>query len=232
MKFVIHATDPSGKTVELQGEAMPQHERLPVPAGLQVALTAPDSVRLQKAFLRYHRAFTAGQALGNVGMTFAHGVGFTCTEPPDENVLKLFAFEARPFFLEKDPLFFSHLLNVPSLVKAEEFRPSLKRHRLRWERSAFGGVMSVSVGGKTLDTHHVVQTWFNCDMFHSEPLKPNEFSLDDLVKQMGGEQQARAILAHHLMQSVLVLQEFFTDLTIVNADFAQWVTSELAKKNC
>jgi hypothetical protein len=230
MTFTINMVDASGKVVRVvEGEALPLYERMPPPVGLTIEIDPDDIARLKKGFLRFLRAAHAGHLMGDVSLTFAHNIGFRAEPAPNTNAVKFFALECRPFFLEKDPLAFSKLLNLRSLTAAEPFRPSLKRHRQRWENSAFGGVMSVQVNGKKLDTHHVVETWFNCDIFHSEPQRPEEFSLEALFKDMGGEAQAVSILANHLIESVRVLDQFFNDLRVICSDFDVWATAELAK---
>lgn len=229
MTFAINMVDATGKEVRLLGEALPLHEELPPPAAFTLELSADDLARIQKGYSRLLRAARAYEGVGHFSLNFAHGVGFTVDNVPSDAAVKLFALECRPFFLEKDPLAFSRLLNLPSLSKAVELRPWLKRLRQRWESSAFGGVVSIKVGGVTLDTHHVVQTWFNCDIFHSEPQKPEEFSLDQLHKHMGGEDQAIAILAQHLWASCGVLSGYFEGLAQMSATFMDWALSEKAR---
>ena len=230
MTFTINMADASGKVFRVvEAEALPLHERMQPPSGLMIEIPPNDTARAKKGFLRFLRAAHAGHLMGDISLAFDQNVGFRADPPPNANAVKFFAMECRPFFLEKDPLAFSRLLNLKALTSVESIRPWLKRHRQRWESSAFGGVMSIHVNGKKLDTHHVVETWFNCDIFHSEPQKPDEFSLEALFKDMGGEAQAVAILANHLIESVRVLDQFFNDLRVICPDFDMWATLELAK---
>jgi hypothetical protein len=229
MTLVINMHGPSGESFQLQGEALPVHDKLDPPE-IAVTITPSDLPKLQKGYSRLLRSGRAVEKVGQFSLDFKHQQGFTVSRLLDQGAVKLFALECRPFFLEKDPLSFHRLLNLESL-RDEALRPWLKRLRQRWETSAFGGVMSIQVNGTKLDTHHVVQTWFNCDLFHSEPQKAEEFSLDALYKQMGGEQQAFGVLAHHLWASCLIISDYFENVAQMNAPFLAWALEEKARQS-
>lgn len=174
--------------------------------------------------MRFTRATEARQVVGDIGMAFNNGQ-VVATRKPRHSDVKVLALEMRPFFLEKDPLNFPKLLSLRSLGATESLRPCLKRHRLRWENSAFEGRMSMAVDGTTLNTTAVVRAWFNGDFFHSESEKIDELSLDKLISHMGGEEQAMSLLTHHMIESLRVVAEFFQDAYDASPQFSEWAAT-------
>ena len=225
MKLKIKCHDMHGNYIgTVSGEALPLHVVIPAPADCKVLLSQNDVERLQRAFLRFDRAMRARQALGNISLTFT-SAGFQAASQPEPATVKLLALEMRPFFLEKDPLFFEKLISLKSLGAAECIRPCLKSHRRRWKDSAFGGRMMISVGGQPLDTLNVVKAWFNHDFFHTESQNPDELSLEGLIGYLGGEEQAITLLAHHLVESLRVIAEFFNNVYATSELFGEWAAS-------
>lgn len=222
MKIQIRCVDEHGNYIRtLTGEALPLHPRLAAPVDYQVALADEDFSRLKRAFLRFTRSVEARQAVGDIGLAFNNGQLLASKRPRHSDV-KVLAMEMRPFFLEKDPLCFTKLLSLRSLGAAEDLRPCLRQHRLRWENSAFEGRMSMAVNGANLNTSAVVRAWFNDDFFHSESERANELSLAQLVSNAGGEEHAMSLLTHHMIESLRVVAEFFQDIYNVSDEFRAW----------
>ena len=90
--------------------------------------------------------------------------------------------------------------------------------------SVFAGVMKLTIGDRELNVPHVVNTWFNCEFFHSEPLDPSKYSLEVLARDLGGEQQALALLAVHLSTSLDIIGEFLNDVCSVSVELRDAVT--------
>lgn len=225
MRIQIRCLDKDGNYITtLTGEALPQYPRLPAPPDCKVCLLDDDFERLRRAFLRFTRAIEARQHVGSISMELG-GTEFTAKKKPRHADVKVLALEMRPFFLEKDSLSFTKLLALRSLGGTECLRPCLKRHRARWENSAFEGRMSIAVNDKPLDTTAVVRAWFNDDFFHSESSRAEELSLDDLISHMGGEEQAITLLTHHMIESLRVIAEFFNDIYGACSLFAEWAAT-------
>lgn len=225
MRIKIRCLDQHGNYIgTLAAEALPPHPRLPAPSGCHLSLADEDFNRLKRAFLRFTRSIEARQVIGDIGMAFNNGQ-VQATRMPLPSGVKVLALEMRPFFLEKDPLCFTKLLSLRSLGAEETLRPCLKRHRLRWENSAFEGRMSMAVDGTTLNTTAVVRAWFNDDFFHSESERADELSLNQLISHMGGEEQAMSLLTHHMIESLRVIAEFFQDVYDVSTQFSEWAAT-------
>ena len=78
---------------------------------------------------------------------------------------------------------------------------------------ALGGqLQSLQFGEHQLDLDTVVSTWFNSDLFHTRPQSAENLSLEELATLLGGADQARAILAMHLISSLQVVNGFFKDV--------------------
>lgn len=225
MRIQIRCLDQNGNYITtLTGEALPLHPRLPAPSDCEVHLSDDDLDRLKRAFERFTRAVEARQHVGDVGMNFG-ATEIAATKKPRHMDVKVLALEMRPFFLEKDSLSFTKLLALRSLGGTECLRPCLKRHRTRWDNSAFEGRMTIAVGGRPLNTTAVVRAWFNDDFFHSESDRPDELSLDELISHMGGEEQAITLLTHHMIDSLRVIAEFFNDIYGASSAFAEWAAT-------
>lgn len=225
MRIQIRCLDEHGNYVRtLTAEALPLHARLVAPSDFKLSLADEDFNRLKRAFLRFTRSIEARQVIGDIGIGLNNG-RIQAKTVPKHSAVKVLALEMRPFFLEKDPLCFTKLLSLRSLGAEKAFRPCLKRHRLRWENSAFEGRMSMAVDGTTLDTTAVVRAWFNDDFFHSESERINELSLNQLISHMGGEEEAMSLLTHHMIESLRVVAEFFNDLYDVSTEFAEWAAT-------
>jgi hypothetical protein len=222
MKLKLIISGPDGRKQMLEGEALPLHERPSVPFGITIDLAPEDYRRLQEAAKRLQRCASATSALGEFQLSFRFPGGIVSETPINEMMLKVLALEARPFFLNDDPLFF------PSLVKLKSFstNPNLARafrgHTKRWKTSAFNGAMNITIGAHPLDVENVVAAWFNSDFFHTGPMKPDALSLSVLKTQLGGDDQARAILGAHLNTSLVIVNEFLTDVEVINNQFKAW----------
>ncbi|MNM63063.1 hypothetical protein D3C81_744210 [compost metagenome] len=225
MQIQIRCVDQDGNIIRtFVAEALPLYPRLPAPDDCRVVLVESDFERLKKAFLRFSRAIEARREVGDIGLSFQNGQPFA-TKRPHLSSVKLLALEMRPFFLEKDSLSFMKLLALRSLGGVEGLRPCLKRHRLRWENSAFEGRMTLAIDEKTLNTTSVVRAWFNDDFFHSESERGDELSLGELKSSMGGEDQAVCLLTHHMIESLRVIGEFFQDVYQASEVFAEWAAT-------
>lgn len=135
--------------------------------------------------------------------------------------LKALALEIRPFFLTDDLIFFLGLVKLRSFAQVPDVARAFRSHTKRWNMSAFEGAIGIRIGTVQLDTPTVVAAWFISDYFHSEPQKADQIVLDQLSKAVGGHEQARALLALHLLSSIGVAQEFFDDVGTVNASFGE-----------
>jgi hypothetical protein len=164
MKLQITAIGPDGSAKVLQGEALPKFDRPPVPSGLEVGLAAEDLARLQAGVLRLRRAHVANQALGLFQMGFSLPGGFEAEAPANDLPLKVLALEARPFFLNDDPLYFPALVKLRSFAQFPDLARGFRMHTKRWKASAFNGVMGVTIGGHALDVDTVVEAFIGKDV--------------------------------------------------------------------
>ena len=228
MKLEITAIGPDGSLRRLQGEALPRFDRPAIPSGLEVELAADDLARLQAGILRLRRAHVANQAVGSFQMDFSVPGGFEAKAPINELPLKVLALEARPFFLNDDPIYFPALVKLQSFAQFPDLARGFRMHTKRWRASAFNGTMGITIGGHALDVDTVVSTWFNSDLFHTQLQKPEELSLKELIQMLGGESIAQTLLAAHLTASLGVVNEFFQDVMAVNKPFRAWVEAILA----
>ena len=220
MELKLHGLDAAGNVVQtIPGVALPRHDRLSPPEGTAIVISPVDLETLNKAASRFRQAIVAETDVGSFNFGFTLPGGFTSNIPLPRGKMLAWATEVRPFFLEKDPLFFGRLKNLPSLTACTDMHPCLKRHGERWRASAFGGVMNITVGNRTLDLGHVVNTFFNCDFFHSAPQDPTQYSLERLFMDLGGEPQALTVLAIHLNSAMNVVGEFLNDVCAVCPEF-------------
>lgn len=214
---------PGGETHVVRGEALPKFDRLQVDRSINLTVSEEDLNTLKRATQRYWRAIEARIDVGDIRVHFEHPNGFRNEIPLDEGKIKLLALEARPFFLEKDSLFFLKISSLRSLGSNEALRPVLKRHKQRWAVAAFGGAMQMKVNSRALDMMTVVQTWFNCDFFHSEPVNAEDYSLDVLVSSCGSRDVAMALVANHMANGLQIVNEFLNDLVQICPAFRDWL---------
>src|SRR5262245_9503107 len=118
MELTINLILPDGTVRTVTGTSRPKIERPPAPVGVHVDLSPDDIVRLEAAVKRLRRAEVARRQVGNVHLEFQQGVGFRAEPPVSDLAVKALAVEARPFFLNDDPLYF------PGLVKLRSFGAS------------------------------------------------------------------------------------------------------------
>jgi hypothetical protein len=223
MKLELKVSGPNGLEQIVKGEALPLHDRPVVPPSATVELIAEDRERLQKATDRLRRCSVAQTALGDLHLAFRFPGGIVVEEPINELMLKALALEARPFFLNDDPLYFLALVKLKSFAANPDVARVFRGHTKRWKTSAFNGTMGITIGGHKLDVENVVSAWFNSDLFHTGPIKPDELSLAALKEMLGGGSQAQAILALHLTSSLAIVNEFLNDVAAINSPFRIWL---------
>lgn len=230
MELTLNLILPDGSVRIVKGTALPRHDRPPIPVGIQLVLSPDDLSRLRAGVLRLRRAEKARREVGNVNLGFEQGVGFRAEPPVPDLALKAFALESRPFFLNDDPLFFPGLVKLRSFGAVPEVARNFRMHTKRWNTSQFDGTMGIQIGRVPLDIGNVIGSWFNSDLFHTAPQDPNQLSLEQLVKLLGGADEARALLGVFLISSLSIANEFFQDVFAINAEMREWwIATEAAE---
>ena len=67
-----------------------------------------------------------------------------------------------------------------------ELARAFRDYTRRWKEAAFDGRMGIAFGKDMLDLDTVVHAWFNSDLFHTAPQRPETLTLDGLSKLLGG----------------------------------------------
>ena len=118
MKLELRLIAPDGSVKTVQGQALPEFDQPQLPPGASLTLSPEDAERLQLATTRLRRCDKAYRALGELDLAINGqngSIAITGGDRLNEFALKALCVDARPFFLNDEPVYF------PALVKLRSF---------------------------------------------------------------------------------------------------------------